>query len=144
MDFLLEILNELNVTTHNIIYMTVGIVISTLIIKRNRKITPMIFLYNESLVLFERIKATNADLYKDIFNLCVIRAICILAHDGEFASRDTNFIENSLMRIDATNEQKEIIANYCHEFLTKIIDFEVRYQEDGLTFISRIFVRRKK
>lgn len=147
LEIVMEILHEVNMTTSNLIYLFLGGAIFFIIEKLNKKEDKIVWLYMSAVDFYNSLRtylALDPNLLS-LYNNILIRSICILAMDGEFAKKETTFINNDITNLDNIDDQsKEIIRVRCNEFITKVVEYEHSYSAYWHGHLLNFVLRRRR
>lgn len=145
-DLIIDLLHELNISTTNLLYFVFGMIMVGIIEKVFKREDKMLWLYTASNDFYNSIRQFSVIDREilNLFNLILIRSVCILAMDGVFAKKDNNFIRDALNNVNnLSEEQIVLVEKLANDFIERVIAYENEYETSFIGKFSRSFRKRK-
>lgn len=148
LELFLQVLNELNMTTTNLLYFISGIgitVIANLIFSREDIVK---IFHQKATALYDMYAFYDVDrqLLMPLYNKVIIRSISIMALNGSLSFKTYDFIDREVALIhDLNKEQAGMLINATKNFLDEVIELRrIHSSKDFFSNITNIVLKRKK
>lgn len=149
-DFFLLLMHEINMTTTNMIYFIMGLLVYHLImsfIDHDDVIKQFHMKATELYEYFRSLDKYDNFIFNNLYNKVIIRSISILALNGSLKFKNLEFIDREISLISEISDRNEakLISDSCKNFIEDIhrLNSENK-RKAGLAKVLSIFKWKKK
>lgn len=149
-DFFLLLMHEINMTTTNLIYFVMGLLVYHLImslVDHDDIIKQFHMKATELYEYFRSLEEYDSVSFRNLYNKVIIRSISILALNGSLKFKSLDFIDREISLITELSNRNEArtIADSCKTFIEDIHKLSSDSKRKiGLAKVLSVFRGRKK
>lgn len=149
-DFFLLLMHEINMTTTNMIYFAMGLLVYHLImslVDQDDIIKQFHMKATELYEYFRSLEGHNSVSFNNLYNKIIIRSISIMALNGDLKFKSLDFIDREISLIAEISDknQARMIADSCKSFIEDIhkLNSDLK-KKKGFVKVLSTFRGRKK